>query len=94
MTIAPISKAIIKHVQVRNVSFTGRDGDLVSDMYYQLGNVHQATEDVEILSKIERQIKRIKRNNLFAGIFCWKREYYKLKNRRRMKMIEKLLRYR
>lgn len=74
--------------------FTGRDGDLVSNMYYQLGNVHQATEDVEILSKIERQIKRIKRNNLFAGIFRWKRKYYKLKNRRHMKMIEKLLRYR
>ena len=74
--------------------FTSRGEELVSEMYYQLGNVHQSTSDVEILSKIERQIKRIKRNNLFAAIFRWKKEYYKLKNRRHMKMIEELLRYR
>lgn len=71
--------------------FADSSNELIAEMYYQLANVHNSVCSAEILFKIERQIKRIRRNNFFARIFWWKKDYYKLKNQRHLKMIDQLL---
>ena len=61
-------------------------------MYYQLENVHRAVTDPQILMKIERQIKRIRRNSLLGKLLWWKKDDYERKNRRHQAVIDELLR--
>ena len=61
-------------------------------LYYQLENVHRAVTDPQILMKIERQIKRIRRNSLLGKLLWWKKDDYERKNRRHQAVIDELLR--
>ena len=74
--------------------FSADSKKIITKMYYQLKNVHDSIENPQILLKIERQIKRIRRNNLLAILFWWKKEYYRFKNQRHKKMIDELLKNR
>lgn len=64
----------------------------IADLYYQLENVHRAVTDPQILMKIERQIKRIRRNSLLGKLLWWKKDDYERKNRRHQAVIDELLR--
>jgi hypothetical protein len=48
--------------------------------------------DPQILMKIERQIKRIRRNSLLGKLLWWKKDDYERKNRRHQAVIDELLR--
>ena len=64
----------------------------IAALYYQLENVHRAVTDPQILMKIERQIKRIRRNSLLGKLLWWKKDDYERKNRRHQAVIDELLR--